>query len=80
MQTLYRGFGDVIKSNAEQGELMRNGRRVRTKGVDAEQRIFRATSCYESLKRLSSQVDTYVSHVGAVGRAAGELSRLLSSL
>lgn len=80
VQTLYRGFGDVIQSNAEQSELMRNGGRVRTKGVDAEQRIFRATSCYDSLKRLASQVNLYVNHAGAVGRAAGELSRLLCKL
>jgi hypothetical protein len=83
VQTLYRGFGDVIKSNAEQGNVVNNkgaGGRVRTKGVDAEQRIFRATSCYESLQRIASQVEQHVGHPGGVGRAAGELSRLLQGL
>ena len=82
VQTLYRGFGDVIKSNAEQGAMMNKGvgGRVRTKGVDAEQRIFRATSCYESLKRLASQVERHIGRPGGVGRAASELSRLLQAL
>ena len=80
VQTLYRGFGGVVKSNAQQGAIMKGGGRVRTKGVDAEQRIFRATSCFESFKRLANQVKQHVGRPGGVGRAAGELSQLLHGL
>ena len=84
IQTLYRGFGEVICHNARKDISEEDGRRRHhnpfAKDVDigSEERVHRATTCYVNLKNIAGQVAVLMQETTStqVKRAAQELHRL----
>ena len=91
VQTLWRGFGEVITGNAEQasGAVKAGGLggpaggRVRGPfsaqvNIGREERVARASSCYDSVQKISAQAAALAKQEGGqVQRAAKELERVL---
>jgi hypothetical protein len=89
VQTLYRGFGEVICHNAASGGSGGgsggDGQRkhnpfARDVDIGSEERVHRATACYESLNKIATQISILTKNTTStqVQRSAKELHRLLS--
>ena len=99
VQTLYRGFGEVICHNAKGGKSnLENGGDVgifgamggkdrrrqqhnpfaRDVDIGSEERVHRATACYESLTKIATQISILMQDTTftQVQRSAKELHRL----
>ena len=98
VQTLYRGFGEVICHNAKSANVSKGGGRGGSSGgssrkselkrnnpfardqidIGSEERVHRATACYECLTTIATQVAVLMQETTSmqVQRAAKELHRL----
>jgi hypothetical protein len=88
VQTLYRGFGEVICHNAKRSDGISGGRFSEPKSynpfsrdqidIGSEERVHRATACYESLTKIAKQISVLMQETKStqVQRSAKELHRL----